>query len=209
MTLSWVRKWSLPQVLIAYLIEADARPSYEDPTSNEKISQNAKAVIDYANRIGFLNEVFRRPDYEYTTIVLAIQLLLSHIMLDLSDTTLQPMTDMLSFGDSQKAVYSSAEVAPLFFISRGNITVNVKLALHCVNFFKFHLTRETEHTAYEEYSRLAKWRRPQAWQPQANEDVGRLVRKWIGTYGKSTGKSWPAKAPVTNIHILNSLLGAR
>lgn len=129
-----------------------------------------------------MSNVCRHSRHSSSALILTIQLTLAHMMFELHGPNLNPKLDTFNFAESQRIVYASALVQPIFR-GRSREYANIDFALHCVNFFKTHLTCASEHTGYPEYSALAAGKRPQPYQPQAEKDVGRLGRNWIGTYG--------------------------
>ena len=67
--------------------------------------------------------------------------------------------------------------------------INTIFLLHIVNFFKYHLTNETEDTLFRAYSQLGNSQKPRAWdgplqQGRGIPGVKKLGRHWKGSYGE-------------------------
>jgi len=109
----------------------------------------------------------------------AIQIVLSHVSLSIDP---HPFPTF-GFDDSQRAVYANVTMAPIFGGFNG-LEINVAWVLHCVNFFKYHLTRVEEQTMFDAYNGLGKYERPQAWSETLREGSHVLGKHWKGTYGE-------------------------
>lgn len=86
-----------------------------------------------------------------------------------------------SFPDSQKAVYSSASVSPIFTGAYG-LDVSMEYLLHNLNFWRYHMVREVEHTLYHPFDQLADEQRPRWWSSQPKQGLQSLGKHWKGSY---------------------------
>lgn len=148
-------------------------------------SKNADILTRHAFDSGMLGEVFRADDQKSSENRLKlIQLILAHKMFELVGKAGNPLYDTHHFSSSQMVVYAATtgDYAQPVFHDPGKQQVNINFALHCVNFFKYHLTDRVEQTGWPEYSALPEKERPAAWQPQPEDEVGKLGNRWIGTY---------------------------
>lgn len=127
-----------------------------------------------------LHEVFipKRARTAPHQLMVALQLVLAHHSLD---QCLQ--LDTFGFPDSQQAVYASVAAAPIF-VGFNKLSVNLVWVLHVLNFFKYHMTRQSEQTLFEQFGALEEWEKPQAWKSQLKEGAHKLGKFWKGTYGK-------------------------
>ena len=66
-----------------------------------------------------------------------------------------------SFGPSQRVVYARPEDVPLFTPNKKR--VNWGVALHILNFFRYHITTEHEATLYQVFATLAENEKPLPW----------------------------------------------
>lgn len=138
----------------------------------------------FALEHGLLTDVCRvfRSDAK-NPVLIVLQLILVHVNLGL-DVRRQPLCQTLGFDCSQKIVYETVLKQPIFMNSY--TTVNVDFLLHCVNFFKYHLTRKETMTAYEAYRDLPTDYLPQGLQGNLHNDGYELGKKWMGTFGMLT-----------------------
>ncbi|KAK3081322.1 hypothetical protein LTS18_007965 [Coniosporium uncinatum] len=107
----------------------------------------------------------------------AIQIVFSHLSLSLDPVPFPTF----GFEESQQAVYANYTEAPMFGGFNG-LEINVAWVLHCVNFFKYHLTRAEEQTMFEAYDGLHRDEHPQGWPERLREGSHVLGRHWKGTY---------------------------
>ena len=108
----------------------------------------------------------------------ALQLMCAHFMLDEKIGT----EDVYSFEVSQKAVYESAKVAPIFH-GFNDLQVNMEWVLHALNFFRYHMMRECENTLYVPFHDLSGLQKPLAWKTRLQDGSHKLGGDWMGTYG--------------------------
>ena len=88
------------------------------------------------------------------------------------------------FPDSQVAVYSTRDQNPIFIGCNG-LDVNMEFMLHNLNFWKYHMVRETENTLFYAFDELGDCDRPRWWSSQLqNEPASRknLGKHWKGSY---------------------------
>jgi hypothetical protein len=90
--------------------------------------------------------------------------------------------DVYSFEVSQKAVYESAKVAPIFH-GFNDLQVNMEWVLHALNFFRYHMMRESENTLYVPFHDLSGLQKPLAWKRKLQDGSHKLGGDWMGTYG--------------------------
>lgn len=99
-----------------------------------------------------------------------------------------PNPVVLSFEESQRAAYMDFESTPLLSGPTG-LEVNMVWCLHVVNFFRYHMLRQSEATlcpAFRDLSRMSEGTEmPQLWKTQlTNCDASVLLgRHWKGSYG--------------------------
>ncbi|OCL01286.1 hypothetical protein AOQ84DRAFT_404160 [Glonium stellatum] len=106
-----------------------------------------------------------------------LQLMCAHFMLDENVVK----EDVYSFDVSQKAVYESAKVAPIFH-GFNDLQVNMEWALHVLNFFRYHMMRESENTLYAPFHDLSDLQKPLAWKKKLRDSSHTLGGDWMGTY---------------------------
>ena len=85
------------------------------------------------------------------------------------------------FPDSQLTVYSAAENYPIFIGCNG-LDVNMEFVLHNINFWKYHMVRETENTLFRAFEALDPSERPRWWTAQLQQGVQKLGKHWKGSY---------------------------
>jgi hypothetical protein len=110
--------------------------------------------------------------------LLALQLMCSHFLLEKG----APQRNIYSFELSQRTVYETTVKAPIF---RGfnSQEVNLEWALHCLNFFRYHLTDPSFLSMADAFDNLEHGERPSAWRSKLEADK-ELGQKWMGTYGE-------------------------
>ncbi|KAF2842548.1 hypothetical protein M501DRAFT_927009 [Patellaria atrata CBS 101060] len=109
----------------------------------------------------------------------AVQVALSHFTLDLA---LNPT--VFSFDDSQKMAYECAKRAPIF-TDVNKTHINMSWVLHMMNFFRWHIMRETEATLYYPYhDSLHELEKAKGWtmNPAKRVNAQQLGKYWKGTY---------------------------
>ncbi|KAF2199038.1 hypothetical protein GQ43DRAFT_377200 [Delitschia confertaspora ATCC 74209] len=108
----------------------------------------------------------------------AIQLMCGHFLFEPEMSA----WELFSFEVSQKAVYESPKTCPIF---RGvkNLEVDMEWALHCLNFFRYHMMSEDAHTLHETIDAMDVLQKPSAWNYKLqNHRYHHLSRHWKGTY---------------------------
>jgi len=135
-------------------------------------------LTSFVNMTGVLDRVFqKRPKgVKSDSLLLTIQLALSHISLNAGLST--PASVILRFPESQQMAYSTAYTHPIFS-NTGQVDVN--WALHVVNFFRYHLLRESEQLCAP-YSTLTDFERPQCWSTRLRNGPQTLGKHWKGCY---------------------------
>ena len=87
-----------------------------------------------------------------------------------------------AFPDSQCAVYSTANIHPMF-IGCNDLDVNMEFILHNLNFWKYHMVREVENTLFYAFEELDECDRPRWWSSQLQQGTTRKLGKhWKGSY---------------------------
>ncbi|KJX94758.1 hypothetical protein TI39_contig4159g00014 [Zymoseptoria brevis] len=108
-----------------------------------------------------------------TELVRFRQVMLAPFMLDLSTSSIVPITVYLA---SQTIVYSTPESRPIVL---GGISVDMEWVLHQINFWRYHLTSEAESSLFYEYDE----QKPRFWNEQLQAkhkpDIGRF---WKGSF---------------------------
>jgi hypothetical protein len=122
---------------------------------------------------------------ETPTTLQMFQLLLSARSLSF----ITPYPCIYSFPDSQRAAYMDFESTPLFG-GYGGLEVNMIWALHGVNFFRYHMLRDSESTLCPAFRDLSEandgTEMPQMWKEKLsnNDNPVPLGSSWKGSYGK-------------------------
>ncbi|KAI9847748.1 MAG: hypothetical protein M1838_000793 [Thelocarpon superellum] len=107
-----------------------------------------------------------------------VQVSLSHITLHR-----RFYTPAQNLGVSQKAVYESVDVSPLFK-GHGEDKVNLAWLLHVCNFYKNHLLQHEEATLYHPYHELANDQVPQAGVGTPQTTLAVPGQHWLGSFGE-------------------------
>ena len=106
-----------------------------------------------------------------------LQVLMAPILLDLSTKF-----TMYNFPSSRQAVYGTAERHPIFGGCHG-LDINMDWVLHHINFWRYHMLRESEHTLFHAYEDLEPDERPRFWSSQLKQGRGdSLGTHWKGSY---------------------------
>jgi len=106
-----------------------------------------------------------------------IWVMLAPAMLNLKNQHLQTY----SFPISQSVVYGKAEDHPIFG-GCNSLDVNMGWALHHLNFWKYHMVRQEEHTLFDAFSNLAEDEIPRFWNQQLKTGGSKLGKYWKGSY---------------------------
>lgn len=112
-----------------------------------------------------------------------MQVLLTHLFLEVSSARVWHFAQVWSFAESQKAVYACAEVAPIFGGVNG-AEIDMHWILHNANFWKYHMNREEEATLHEAMAALVDVQRPGGWKAKIETGVQSVGKYWKGSYGE-------------------------
>ena len=89
---------------------------------------------------------------------------------------------ILGFPQSQAVVYSTPTQWPIFTGSYG-LDVNMDFVLHNINFWRYHMIQEFEHTLFQAFSELECDERPRWWTSNSlKSTTPKLGRHWKGSY---------------------------
>lgn len=173
-------QWSVLPRAILYWHRLTLSESFAGASGRKGRSKNIDQLRYFAKSSSFLDEIIvgvERTNQEGRAFQ-AIQLILSHLQLDLSFKR-----DVKGFGEAQRVVYSHPRKAILFLDKKG--TINIEHFLHVVNFFKHHMKTETENTLYPLLCDLDEDERPSAWERPltSSGSIEMLGRNWKGSYG--------------------------
>ncbi|KAF2804877.1 uncharacterized protein BDZ99DRAFT_543772, partial [Mytilinidion resinicola] len=117
-------------------------------------------------------------DDTYNWTLAAIQLMYSHVLFD----TNRLWNHVFAFEHSQKMVYASAVMQPMFTGMDRNY-INMEYILHIMNFFRYHMMRDGEsHALYEAYKELSALEKPSAWDRKLKQHDDHIGDDWRGTY---------------------------
>ena len=137
-------------------------------------------LLTLTKKTGILNNIYYESWLRdvYDPLLATIQLMLTHwsLRLRFRNTT-------HSFYFSQHTVYAHPSVQLLFLDSNKSL-VNVGFLLHVVNFFKYHITKEDEQTAFGVYCALANGEKFKAWDGPLTQGLKKLGSDWKSSYGK-------------------------
>ena len=156
--------------------------SFATTSRKKRDSNNLKELYRFVQSSNLLDSLLIgvHKSQEESRLMQTIQVVLTHLQLDL-----HIRSPSQGFGLSQQAIYCLPSKMPLFLDKKG--TVNMEFMLHIVNFFKYHMTCETENTLYPLLCDLMKHERPRAWEgPIKNDAVPKMPGlQWRGSYGES------------------------
>lgn len=88
--------------------------------------------------------------------------------------------EVLAFGPSQYYAYRS--LGPTSFDKELGTTIDMWDLLYQVNFWRYHMCREAEHTLYPSFEALDEHERPQFWKSPLKYGVSALGKHWKGSY---------------------------
>ncbi|KAF2002885.1 hypothetical protein P154DRAFT_618273 [Amniculicola lignicola CBS 123094] len=130
------------------------------------------------NSMNFLSIKRLRPgkDEQLTPALAAIQIMCTHFLFHL-----QGKHDIYAADVSQKAVYQSSQVTPIY-LGFNKSTVNMEWVLHCLAFFRNHMVNPElgeMHTSIED---LCYKQRVSAWRKPLESGCYPLSKYWKGTY---------------------------
>lgn len=83
--------------------------------------------------------------------------------------------------DAQKAVYAATNTMPLYVGPRKQF-VNLEWMMHCMNFFRFHMTSRDAYSLYHTMQDLLPHQKPSPWREPLKTGAYPLSRHWKGTY---------------------------
>lgn len=130
---------------------------------------------------GLLDCVLLRPKSRKSIsnpVLLAIQLILTHLTLTASSTS--KIAKSWSFSDSQTLVYTHNSIRPIFKGPNCQ-EIDIEWTLHVANFFKNHLLNQQELT-HLRYDDLTASERPQCWKNSVSTPTLKLGKHWKGSY---------------------------
>lgn len=146
-----------------------------------------EAIKDFIRRSDILENVFRprpprrvkkadgeEPEPGYSPLLAAVQLMCTA-------TILKAPGNIYGFNVSQKQAYSTIRTAPIFG-GFNKQEINMEWLLHILNFFKYHIGKESENTLFEPFNKLPKAEKPLNWQGPLRNDHQNLGVHWKGTY---------------------------
>ncbi|KAF2691128.1 hypothetical protein K458DRAFT_382702 [Lentithecium fluviatile CBS 122367] len=107
----------------------------------------------------------------------AVRLMCAHFLFDLGGAR----HNILGIDESQKAVYAPTNLAPLYISDKKN-EVNMEWALHCLNFFLFHMKNPDASLLHDKVEELDSFDRPSAWREPLKAGSYPLNKCWKGTY---------------------------
>lgn len=141
-------------------------------------SKNIAQITRFLKSFGLLRTVFRitqgnKTGLGLTNLYSAVCLLFTHHSFT--------ENEMFSFDVSQQMVYACADAQPVITGPTGT-QVNLIWLLHIANFFRYHLTRESEGTLYSAFTALRVDERPRCWSSKLENGAQALGRCWKGTY---------------------------
>ncbi|GAB7343139.1 hypothetical protein MBLNU457_1215t1 [Dothideomycetes sp. NU457] len=88
---------------------------------------------------------------------------------------------VFQFEECRRMAYASTMERPMFR-GFGPLQINMGWLLHVANFWKYHLTVESECTMFGAFASLSEDCRPKAWDRQLKRGVQKLGRYWCGVY---------------------------
>jgi hypothetical protein len=165
----------------AFLAQPDASAGHItelNPTTSRNLIHLYKFVVNH-NLIGDVLVDARMPNAlrRWNPMLIVMQLMVTPFILSLAW-----QFPVRSFPISQKAVYEDMAKHPLL-MGRDGERVNVELALHIVNFFKYHFTQNTQ-PMHANYEALDPSQRPQMWDDHLDDNPKKIEGYWLGAYSK-------------------------
>ncbi|KAK3671156.1 hypothetical protein LTR78_008957 [Recurvomyces mirabilis] len=149
-------------------------------------SANIEHVKKFLQNHGLLNQVFttnytkenRRQVIAIPKELLqTVQVLLAPAMFDIRYSN-----DIIGFPQSQQVVYSTVLGQPIF-AGCNSLDVNTEWVLHNLNFWRYHMLRESEATLAFAFKDLAHDELPRFWQKRLTHGGGdSLGKHWKGSY---------------------------
>lgn len=88
------------------------------------------------------------------------------------------MSSNFSFPQSQQIVYGNGSI----FGGVNNLDIDMEWVLHHINFWKYHMVREEEHTLYHAFEALGEADRPRFWSRQLKTGCSGPGKHWKGSY---------------------------
>lgn len=107
----------------------------------------------------------------------AVRLMCAHFLFDLEETK----NNVFAIEESQKAVYAPTNLAPIYIGEKMEF-VNMEWALHCLNFFRHHMTDPDTFSLFDTMQNLDVSQKPSPWRGPLKSDSNSLSNCWKGTY---------------------------
>ncbi|EGP92044.1 unnamed protein product [Zymoseptoria tritici ST99CH_1A5] len=168
------------EILLDLILDANSgrRSFIKKAKGGEYTSRNLPALVEFAKKENItFNPNLGTRSARPNPLLEIVQVMLAPFMLDLSSTSIVPVTGYLA---SQNIVYSIPESRPIVL---GGIDVDLEWVLHQINFWRHHLTSEAESSLFYEYDELEPHKKPRFWTEQLHAkhkpDIGRL---WKGSF---------------------------
>jgi len=175
----------------AEMSDADARTeSFSDKAidlNGTATSKSMAAIEEFAHRSNLLKTMLKpqrtRVPSDMTPAYVAVLVTLSHLSFAVEND--MPAPEHFGYGLSQRYVYATNEIQPVFTTEHG-AKVNMQWVLHLCNFWKQNLQRKVEsgdpfHTLHHYLPE----HRPKGWSEQLKNGTRPLGKRWINAYGKS------------------------
>ncbi|KAF2189704.1 hypothetical protein K469DRAFT_561995 [Zopfia rhizophila CBS 207.26] len=140
---------------------------------------NQKHLINFIRNSRNLMNVKRQrsADERVSPQLAAIQLMCAHFLFGQEKMSF----NICPFDESQKAVYETAKVAPIFH-GFNKQQVNMEWVLHCLNFFRYHMMDKVTATLRDTVAQMDATQKPYAWCSELQEGSYPLSKYWKGTY---------------------------
>lgn len=157
-----------------------------------------KFVID-SNMVPLFNSVFDNPpqhawgqrskrsrkwtkwELNCANLMKAFQVMCAPVLLSLEQGL---SNEVRGFHMSQVLAYHSR--SELVSTYEEGSEVAITRVLHQINFWRYHMCRQTEHTLYSAFSDLREQDRPQFWKSQLQQGVRGLGKRWKSSYAYIT-----------------------
>ncbi|OAK98834.1 hypothetical protein IQ06DRAFT_327330 [Phaeosphaeriaceae sp. SRC1lsM3a] len=146
--------------------------------------QNQDILFDFVRNSKLLLNNTRRPPKprrnEPNTVhpaLAAVKLMCSHLLFEFEDVK----HGLLGFEESQRMVYMPTKSTPMY-LGPTMTGLNMDWILHCMNFFRHHMTSQEAGTLYEAMNCLSAYQSPSAWQAPLRSGTAPLGKHWKGTY---------------------------
>jgi len=127
--------------------------------------------------------LFCKSDKGPTRAYYAFMLVFTHRIL--GDAVSATGPTVYQFEKCRQMAYAPTIEKPIFR-GFGPLQINMEWLLHVANFWKYHLTSESECTMFNAFAGLSEDWKPKAWNRQLKRGVQKLGRYWCGIYGSSS-----------------------